>query len=246
MRTALVGGGASGIGRATAEELLRAGLRVTLFGRDELRLKTAADELGAAYVAGDLADPVCTPLADAARRADVVVLNAGGPKPGRVLDVQDPDWARGTELLLLGPLRLARAALPAMADRGFGRLVVVTSTAVRRPEPDLAVSVVLRSAMTAAAKLLAAEYAEYGVTVNCVAPGATDTARRREVLIARARSSRSSEADLIAAEVDTIPAGRAADPAEIAAAIGFLASEAAGYINGTVLTVDGGRTEAIW
>ncbi|MFI5955209.1 SDR family oxidoreductase [Cryptosporangium sp. NPDC051539] len=236
MRTALVGGGASGIGRATALALTRAGVAVTLYGRDEARLEAAAGELGAAYVAGDLADPSARLLADAAERADIVVLNAGGPKPGRVLEVADADWAYGVQMLLLGPLRLARAALPRMADRGFGRVVFVTSTAVRRPEPDLAVSVILRSAATAAAKLLAAESAARGVTVNCVAPGATDTARRREVLAGRPGTD----------ELATIPAGRVAEPAEIAAAIGFLASEGAGYINGTVLTVDGGRTEAIW
>jgi 3-oxoacyl-[acyl-carrier protein] reductase len=219
---------------------------VTLYGRDEARLKTAASDLQAEYVAGDLADPAATQLADAASHADVVVVNAGGPKPGRVLQVSDADWAYGAELLLTGPLRLARAALPRMAERGFGRVIIVTSTAVRRPEPDLAVSVVLRSALTAAAKLLAAEYAADGVTVNCVAPGATDTARRRELLTARSLATGRPEVEVVNQELETIPARRAADPNEVAAAIGFLASEAAGYLNGTVLTVDGGRTEAIW
>ena len=176
---------------------------------------------------------------------DVLVLNAGGPPPGRILDVTDDAWRSGAELLLLGPLRLARLALPAMAERGFGRLVFVTSAAVRQPQPDLAISVVLRAAVTAAAKLLAGEYAAHGVTVNCVAPGATDTQRRREVLAARAaRTSRALE-ELDAEDTAAVPAGRPGTPDEIAAAVEFLASADAGYVNGTVLTIDGGRTETI-
>jgi 3-oxoacyl-[acyl-carrier protein] reductase len=181
---------------------------------------------------------------------DVLVLNAGGPAPGRITDVDDQDWQHAFELLLLGPLRLARLALPRMADRGFGRLVFVTSTAVRQPQPDLAASVVLRSAVTAAAKLLAREFAAAGVTVNCVAPGATATERRRQildnrVLDNRARGGERTYDELDAEDTASIPAGRAARPEEIGAAVVFLASAAAGYVNGTVLTVDGGRTETI-
>jgi 3-oxoacyl-[acyl-carrier protein] reductase len=171
--------------------------------------------------------------------ADVLVLNAGGPPPGRILDVDDDGWQQAFDLLLRGPLRLARAALPAMAARGFGRVVFVTSTADRQPQPDLATSVVLRAAVTSAAKLLSREYADHGVTVNCVAPGPTATDRRNEILAARGGDF--SEAD--AADVAVVPAGRAGRPEEIGAAVAFLASAAASYVNGTVLTVDGGRTE---
>lgn len=176
---------------------------------------------------------------------DVLVLNAGGPPPGRILDVADEGWSRACDLLLLGPLRLARVAVPRMAARGFGRVVVVTSVAVRQPQPDLAASVVLRSAVTAAAKLLSREHAADGVTVNCVAPGATATERRRAILTARASASGTAYDLLDAEDVADIPAGRAARPSEIAAAIAFLASAEAGFVNGTVLTVDGGRTETI-
>jgi 3-oxoacyl-[acyl-carrier protein] reductase len=199
------------------------------------------------YLVSDVADPASAQATlDAAGRllgpVDVLVLNAGGPRPGPILELDDTAWR---EAFVLGPLRLARLALPAMADRGFGRVIAVTSTAVRQPQPDLALSVVLRSALTSAVNLLAREYATRGVTVNCVAPGATDTGRRRQVLENRARATGAAYAELDAADASSIPAGRAADPAEVAGAIVFLASEAASYINGTALSVDGGRTETI-
>jgi 3-oxoacyl-[acyl-carrier protein] reductase len=260
-RTALVGGGAAGIGHASAEQLLLAGHRVVITGRRADALETAAARLrertgGAVYpLVSDVRDPDAAKTVMAEVEAehgplDVLVLNAGGPAPGRITDLDDQDWQHAFELLLLGPLRLARLALPRMAERGFGRVVFVTSTAVRQPQPDLAASVVLRSAVTAAAKLLAREFAAAGVTVNCVAPGATATERRRQildnrVLDNRARGGERTYDELDAEDTASIPAGRAARPEEIGAAVVFLASAAAGYVNGTVLTVDGGRTETI-
>ncbi len=146
-------------------------------------------------------------------RLDVLVINAGGPPPGRILDIDDATWREAFELLVLGPMRLARLAIPSMAKRGFGRVIVVTSAMVRQPHPDLAISVVLRTAITSAVNLLSREYAADGVTVNCVAPGATDTDRRREVLENRARRSGGSYAEVERADCADIPAGRAAEPA---------------------------------
>jgi 3-oxoacyl-[acyl-carrier protein] reductase len=260
-RTALVGGGASGIGYAIAERLAPTH-RVVITGRRTGPLEEAAARIkastGAAVgtIVSDIAAPasprgtlemldalgVVTP---GAGPPDVLVLNAGGPPPGRILDVTDDAWRDGAELLLVGPLRLARAVLPGMAARGFGRVVFVTSTAVRQPQPDLAISVVLRAAATAAAKLLSREYAADGVTVNCVAPGATDTQRRRDVLAARAAQTGTPLSELELQDAQQAPVGRAGTPEEIAAAVAFLVSEDAGYVNGTVLTVDGGRTETI-
>ncbi len=222
--TALIGGGATGIG--------------SLREWTEAAVGTLVSDIAAADAAAAM-DAVTARYGP----PDVLVLNAGGPPPGRILDVADEAWRAGAELLLLGPLRLARLALPGMASRGFGRLVFVTSTAVRQPQPDLAVSVVLRAAVTAAAKLLSREYAADGVTVNCVAPGATDTQRRREVLAGRAARTRRALAELDAEDTAAVPAGRPGTPDEVAAAVAFLASADAGYVNGTVLTVDGGRTE---
>ena len=250
--TALIGGGAAGIGFAIARRLAPTH-RVVITGRHPEPLEKAAAALRewAGAAVGTLVSDIATADAAAALDAvtarygppDVLVVNAGGPPPGRILDVTDEAWRAGAELLLLGPLRLARLALPGMASRGFGRLVFVTSTAVRQPQPDLAISVVLRAAVTAAAKLLSREYAAGGVTVNCVAPGATDTQRRHEVLAGRAARTGRALAELDAEDTAAVPAGRPGTPDEVAAAVAFLASADAGYVNGTVLTVDGGRTE---
>jgi 3-oxoacyl-[acyl-carrier protein] reductase len=227
-----------------------------LTGRREDALVAAADRLRtetgatADHLVADVADPGSAEftLKTVEQRhgpVDVLVLNAGGPPPGRVLELADDDWRAAVELLLLGPLRLARGAVPGMAERGFGRVVAVTSTLVRQPAPDVALSVVVRSALTSALKLLAAEHAADGVTVNCVAPGPTDTARRTQILATRAAATGRTVASIERADLDDVPAGRPAAPDEIGAAVAFLASADAAYVNGTVLTVDGGRTESV-
>lgn len=213
----------------------------------ELRQHINAD---VGWLVSDIRDPeTAESVIDEVERRhgslDVLVLNAGGPAPGRILDIDDVAWLDAFELLVLGPLRLARLALPRMAKHGFGRVIFMTSTVVRQPQPDIAASVVLRSAVTSAAKLLSREFAADGVTVNCVAPGATATDRRHEILANRARVTGISYDELDAADIADIPAGRAAHADEIGAAVTFLASEAASFVNGTVLTVDGGRTEAV-
>lgn len=249
-RTALVGGGAGGIGWAVAAALLARGHRVVLAGRTKGTLVESATALGGPvdHVVCDLADQgaAAAAVAEVHERygaLDVLVANGGGPAPGRVFEIPGEQWHRDLDLLVLGPLALMRAALPAMAERGFGRVVVLGSTAVRQPQPQLAASTVLRSAMISAAKLASREHADRGVTVNTVAVGATLTARRLEIVRSRALAAGVDLETALTRDIADIPAGRAAAPGEIAAAVAFLASPEAGYVNGTVLTVDGGRTE---
>src|SRR2546423_1505325 len=207
-RTALVGGGTGGIGYAIAGCLARDGHRVVITGR-------RPDALTAAQVhpiGSDVVDPAAPlrMLDEVWERyggLDVLVLNAGGPTPGRILDVEDAQWQADFDLLVRGPLRVARLALPAMAARGFGRLVFITSTAVRQPQPDLPPSGVLPAPGTSAAKLLSREVASPGVTVNCVAPGPTATRRRHEILAAPAERTGESRDDPRARDAPFVPPG---------------------------------------
>jgi 3-oxoacyl-[acyl-carrier protein] reductase len=240
-RTALVTGASRGIGYAIAEGLAKEGARVVASARDTGVLEAAAERLRATgaevhAVAADVgsARGVKTLLErtrELAGEPEVLVCNAGGPAPGLPSTVADDAWARGFELTLMSAVRLARGVVPAMRERGWGRIVNVTSLSVRQPLLELTLSNALRSGVTAFARTLATEVAGHGVTVNNVAPGYTATERLEELFgddYARAR--------LMA----TIPAKRFATPDEIAAAAVFLCSQQAAYLTGQTILVDGG------
>jgi 3-oxoacyl-[acyl-carrier protein] reductase len=147
----------------------------------------------------------------------------------------------GFESLVATPHALSRALLPGMKDAGFGRIINITSTSVKQPIPNLAVSNALRAATANWAKTLSQEVAAWGITVNNVLPGYTDTERLAEIFEMRARKAGSTVDDARKAVVSDIPAGRLGRADEIAAAVAFLASPAAAYISGINLPVDGGR-----
>jgi 3-oxoacyl-[acyl-carrier protein] reductase len=246
-KTALVTGGSKGIGYAIAEGLVAEGARVVLSARDEAVLEAAAQRLGdggaeVVAVAGDVSNAkgvhgLVEAALERVGRIDVLVANAGGPPAGLPSHVDDGAWARATELTLMSAVRLARAVLPGMRERGWGRIVNVTSLSVKQPIADLTLSNALRAAVTAFARTLANEVAGEGVTVNSIAPGYTATERLEELF-----SDDYARARLLA----SIPAKRFATPQEIAAAAVFLCSQQAAYVTGQTIVVDGGMVAATY
>lgn len=247
-RRALVTAGSSGIGRAIAAELRSRGAQVFITGTSECT-EAVAGEIGAAgFATADFTRPGAA--AEAVRAAiaqlgaiDIVVSNTGGPKPGAFLDLDDDDWTRAYHLILGSAVTLAREALGPMIAAGWGRLVFLTSTAgVVRPLPGLHLSNVMRAGVSALAHSLVGEAGPNGVTVNVVAPGPIDTARRREVMAFQARAASVPLDDFEQRELSGVPVRRFGQPSELASLVAFLCSDEAGFITGAVHVIDGGFT----
>ena len=231
-KRALVTGGSRGIGLAAAHDLIRLGARVTIAARDEQTLKTAADAIGARWVVADVSTPQGVEAATGeAGDIDILVSNAGGPPPGKASEVSEEAWQAGYDTTFLSTVRLASTVLAGMRERGWGRIIAVTSLTVGRPSPTLPVSNAMRAAVTNYLRTLALEVAADGVTCNTVAPGYTATDRLK------ALHDNPADADRLAAR---IPARRFGQPNEVAAAVAFLATNEAAYITGQELLVDGG------
>jgi 3-oxoacyl-[acyl-carrier protein] reductase len=246
-KAALVCGASRGLGRAIAEELVAEGASVAVCSRDPESIAAAAGELGSEVlaVAGDLAVPgeptrVVEAAVERFGRLDVLVANTGGPPAGTHDTLSLDDWDRATALLLRSTVELAAAALPGMKERGWGRILVVTSVAVRQPVDNLILSNSLRAGVTGYAKTLAREVAADGVTVNTILPGYTATERVTELNRANAEREGVTPEEVQARLEASIPLGRLAEPREFAALAAFLASERAGYITGSAIAVDGG------
>ncbi|MBU6302634.1 MAG: SDR family oxidoreductase [Verrucomicrobia bacterium] len=237
-KIALVTGSSKGIGLAIAKGLAAEGVRLVMAARGEARLREEATKLQAVAIPADLsrAEEIESLLRETTVRVgwpDIVIVNAGGPSPGAALAPDDSAWEAAAQLTLMSAIRLARACIPAMRERKWGRIVNVTSTSVLVPIPNLVLSNALRPAVTAFSKTLGAEVAADGITVNNVAPGATDTERLRELY---------PDPGALETVIAKIPAGRLASPAEVAAAVVFLCSVPAAMITGQTLVVDGGST----
>lgn len=255
-RHALVCGASEGIGRAAAHELALLGARITLLARRaEVLADVAADLPTIApgqshdWLAADLAEPAALRAGVEALVAKspvhILINNTGGPPGGRAIDADASAYLDAFQRHLLANQLLAGLVVAGMRDAGWGRIVNVVSTSVKEPIPNLGVSNTIRGAVASWAKTLSRELGADGITVNNVLPGYTRTRRLQQILDDRSAASGKDEAVVAAGMLATVPAGRFADAAEVAAAIAFLASPAAGYINGVSLAVDGGRMQSI-
>lgn len=250
-KQAIVCGASKGIGRATAAELASLGAVVTLIARDAAALKAVRASLKQPelhhVVAADFGAPqaLAKVIADHLARhgaAQILVNNTGGPAAGPVSDATLDQFERAFAQHLLCNHVLAQACLPGMKAAGYGRIINVISTSVKQPIPGLGVSNTIRAAVANWAKTLSVEVAKFGITVNNVLPGSTETGRLAEIFKARSERQNKTVEEIVAHERTNVPAGRFAQAEEIAQAIAFLASPAAAYINGVNLPVDGGRT----
>ncbi len=252
---ALVCGSTQGIGKATAIALAQHGCRVTLLARDTERLVTTVAELSTlggavhGHLVADLSEPaVFQPVIEAYVKGapvDILVNNTGGPAPGPAHEADVQAFASAFAQHLLGFQTLVLAIVPGMKERGHGRIINVISTSVKQPLPNLGVSNTIRGAVANWGKTLANELGPYGITVNNVLPGATETERLASIIHNKAQKTGISEDAVRAEMMHEIPLRRFARPEEIAAAIAFLAGPDGAYINGINLPVDGGRTACL-
>jgi 3-oxoacyl-[acyl-carrier protein] reductase len=227
-RRAAVAGASAGLGFGAAEALVAEGVRVAICSRDQARIEDAAARLG------DLAQPIVADVgspdgaahfveaaAEVLGGVDILVPNAGGPRPGGFVDLHVEDYRPALDLNLLSVVAMCEAAVPAMRARGWGRVVAITSISVRQPIAGLILSNTARAGATAFLKTLAREVRDDGVTVNSVQPGSHDTERLRSLH-------------------GGPPQDRVGDPGDFGKVVAFLCSEAAGFVNGAHLNVDGG------
>jgi 3-oxoacyl-[acyl-carrier protein] reductase len=250
-RNVIVAAASGGIARAAAEKFAAEGARVAIFSRDADKIAAAAEEIRRRHSAEvhaaelDVTDEAAVLQFVAAVEArfgsvDVCVANAGGPPTKMFLATTAEEWRRAAELNLMSVVHLARAALPGMRRRRWGRIVAITSVSVRQPVADLIYSNTIRAGVVGLVKSLSNEFGRDGVTVNNVAPGYTATQRLNDLLGKRAAEADVSAEEYAARLAADTPLQRLGQPEEVADAIVWLASERASYITGQTLLVDGG------
>jgi 3-oxoacyl-[acyl-carrier protein] reductase len=243
-RTAAVAGASAGLGLAAARALADEGVRVAICGRDEARITAAAAEVGSGAV--PIVADVSTPEGASAfvedaiaalGQVDILVPNAGGPPAGTFASTPIDAYVPALQLNLLSTVAMCQAAVPAMAERGWGRVIAITSASVRQPIPTLILSNTARAGVTAFLKTLSLEVAARGVTVNSVQPGIHITDRFRQLY--------GDDEDAVAAVADNIPARTVGRPQDFGEVVAFLCSSAARFVTGAALPVDGGASRGL-
>ena len=244
---AVVLGGSSGLGLGIATALAQEQAHVLISSSTAQKLEAGVAHIKSA--SGATAKTQLCDLHDAASvaaflaavpQSDILVLNGGGPPPGLVQAVSEDVWMKQFRSLFLSHTTIANAHLPAMKAQKFGRIIIVISSGVVQPIPNLGISNALRGALVGWAKTLAREVAADGITVNCVAPGRVRTPRLTNVDVARAKAENVAVDVIEKRSLAEIPMGRFGTIEEFGAAGAYLASRQAGYVTGSILRVDGG------
>ncbi len=251
-RKALVTGASAGLGAAAAMALAAEGVEVVINSRDVARLESTAAAIAKKtgltprIIPGDLSDAGdISRVVKEAGPVDILVSNSGGPPPGDFLDQTEEAWAQATDLVFSAARRLTRGVLPGMRERGWGRVIYITSVGVLEPINTLILSNACRAAVTGLCKTLSNNYAGEGITFNCVCPGYTATERLMNLARQQAETSGKTPEDVIAGFGSAIPVGRVGQPGELAATIAFLAGEQAAFITGASIPVDGGHHHSL-
>ncbi|SDK70710.1 3-oxoacyl-[acyl-carrier protein] reductase [Catalinimonas alkaloidigena] len=255
-KRAVVCGSTQGIGRAVAQELAALGCSVTLVARDEEKLQAVRRELPARdtqrhdYVVADFSHPdelreKMDVYLERLRHVHILVNNTGGPPGGPLTEADASTFRKAFNQHLICNQTLVQCLLPLMKESGYGRIINIISTSVKQPIPGLGVSNTIRAAVANWAKTLSQELGPFGITVNNVLPGSTDTERLRSLIEQWAERDGLTPDEMAEKMQREIPVRRFATPAEVAAAVTFLATPAAAFINGINLPVDGGRTSSL-
>ncbi len=255
-RVAIVAAASKGLGRAVAEELGREGAEIAICARGAGELEKTAKVIEAATGREVLRRAMDVTRYEDVRefvatvekrfgRVDICVTNAGGPPSKKFLEVSVEEWKAAVDLTLMSAIYFAREVLPGMQRRKWGRFIAITSMSVKQPVDGLILSNSIRAAVTGLARTLANEFGADGITVNCVAPGYTLTDRLEELAAKRAADAGVPKEKVLEQMSASVPARRVGRPEEFAAAVAFLASERASYLNGTTIAVDGGWVRSL-
>ena len=254
-RNALVCGSTQGIGKATAVTLAKMGANVTLMARNEEKLQAVLSELDTSqgqshnYACADFSNVENVKSAaqsiTANKNIHILINNTGGPAGGSITDASTDAFESAFQMHVVCNQILTQAVTPGMKTDGFGRVVNIISTSVKIPIAGLGVSNTIRGAVASWAKTMSNELGQFGITVNNVLPGFTDTNRLKSLITKKAENQGVSEEQIANGMKAQIPAARFAHAEEVANAAAFLCSPAAAYINGINVPVDGGRTGAL-